>query len=81
MDNFYYAVQEATESVEQWGYRLERLVTKLASFGIAISFDEYLDQWQTGTKDKTFSWKLQEAIQSDDPTRGPVIYDYPSFKV
>lgn len=81
LDNFIYAVQEATESVEQWGYRLERLVTKLISFGISISFEEYLQQWQTGTKDKTFSWKLQEALQSDDPTRAPIIYDYPSFKV
>ena len=44
MDNFYYAVQESSESVEQCGYRLERLVTRLASFDYSVSFEEYLEQ-------------------------------------
>ena len=80
LDNFYFASQEPSENVEQWGYRLERLATKVFAFGLSISFDEYLDQWTTGTRDTFFCEKLEEAIQSDDPSKPPVVYDYSSFR-
>ena len=80
LDNFYFSSQESSENVDQWGYRLERLATKVFAFGLSISFDEYLDQWTTGTRDTFFCDKLEEAIQSDDPSKPPVVYDYPSFR-
>ena len=75
LDDFFFATQEPSEGVEQWGYRLERLATKVVAFGQSISFDEYLDQWATGTRDTFFVSKLEEALQADDPTKPPVIYD------
>ena len=80
MDNFFFATQEPSENVEQWGYRLERLATKVLAYGQSISFDEYLDQWATGTRDTFFVAKLEEAIQADDPSKPPVVFDYLSFK-
>ena len=80
MDDFCFATQESSESVEQWGFRLDRLATKVLSFGLEISFDDYLDQWATGTRDPVFSRKLEEALQSDDPGKPPVVFDYRSFK-
>ena len=81
MDDFLYSAQEPTESIRTWGDRLDRLVMKLDRFGIQISFDEYLEQWSTGTKDGLFSAKLDEAIEADDPNKLPVIYDFTSFRV
>ena len=49
--------------MEQWGFRLDRLATKVVSFGLEISFDDYLDQWATGTRDPVFCRKLEDAIQ------------------
>ena len=80
-DDFSYAAQEPTESIEDWGDRLEKLVLKLARFGVQVSFDEYLEQWVTGTRDGEFANKLDEAIAADNPNTPPVIYDYPSFQV
>lgn len=62
LDNFFFATQEPSENVEQWGYRLKRLATKVLAYGQSISFDEYLDQWATGTRDTFFVSKLEEAI-------------------
>ena len=80
-DDFSYSAQEPSESIEAWGDRLEKMVLKLARFGVYVSFDEYLEQWATGTKDGDFARKLDEAISADDPNKLPVIYDYPSFQV
>ena len=55
MDDFLYSAQESSESIETWGDRLDRLVMKLSRFGIQISFEEYLEQWCTGTRDGRFS--------------------------
>ena len=80
LDNFFYSAQEPSEGVEEWGYRLERLATKVLAYGQSITFDEYLDQWATGTRDTFFVAKLEEALQSDDPGKSPVIFDYSSFR-
>ena len=80
-DDFLYSAQEPSESIEVWGDRLNKMVMKLARFGIQITFDDYLEQWSTGTKDGAFSTKLDEAITADDPNKLPVIYDYASFVV
>ena len=80
-DDFLYSAQEPSESIESWGDRLNKMVMKLSRFGIQISFDDYLEQWSTGTKDGAFSSKLDEAITADDPNKLPVIYDYASFVV
>ena len=80
LDDFLYAVQDTSENVELWGYRLERLATRVISFGLSLSFDDYLDQWCTGTRDTFFLSKLEEALSADDPMKPPVVFDYPSFK-
>lgn len=81
LDNFFFTAQEPSEdNVEQWRYRIERLTTKVLAYGQNLSFDEYLDQWATGTRDTYFVTMLEEALQADDPSKPPVIYDYTSFK-
>ena len=81
LDDVLYSAQEPSESVEAWGDRLDRMVMKIVRFGLDISFDEYLEQWSTGTRDGAFSTNLDEALATDDSNKYPVVYDYASFKV
>ena len=78
-DTFTHAVQGVSESVEDWGLRLEEYIHRCRKFGLNVTFNQFLYQWLTGTTNATFLKKLRKAVYPKQPGADPEIYDLPSF--
>ena len=79
-DDFRFASQEPSETVEDWGTRIKRLRNKVQKFGIAITWEQYLRKWTVGTKTAYFTSQLREALCPSDYRREPVVTDLISFE-
>ena len=79
--DFIYSAQAKDETVEDWGIRLDMLVETCQKFGKHIFWEEYVNQWLTGTKTKFFVSALEEATLPKDPRTPPMVTDYYSFKM
>ena len=78
-EKFLHAVQESNETIEEWGHRLNTIVTDMQNFGMQLYFEDYITQWIKGVRNVRFASKLREVMRSEIPGRAPAIYDYASF--
>ena len=73
------AAQRTDESLEQWSSRIDSYVIDLKRYGTIVQFEDYLEQWCTGTRPGHFLNKLREAKNPITPGKVPVVHDLKSF--
>ena len=79
MEDFKFATQQADESFEEWGVRIERLRNKVENFGLTVTWNNYIKKWNIGTRDAYFKGRLWNAMHPTD-NRSPVVVDLRTFK-
>ena len=79
-NDFLCCTQDHSESLEEWGIKLDARVRDCQKFGKQIMWEEYLNKWLAGTANRGFVATLQDALIPNDPFKPPLVTDYNSFK-
>ena len=78
-DTFASATQKPQETLDEWASRLEDYENEVKLYGTAVPYEQYLEQWCSGTRPCAFLTELRKAKNPTAPGEVPTIFDRRTF--